>query len=77
MKSMAILKSANLMPMHGQKCGSKARAGCVDLTAAVAPERVMQNLNQAIPKRGFAGLMNFALSGIHGASYAHAPRRYQ
>jgi transglutaminase-like putative cysteine protease len=35
----------------------------VDPTAAVAPERVMQNLNQAIPKRGFAGLMNFALSG--------------
>lgn len=35
----------------------------VDPTAAVAPERVMQNLNQAIPRRGFAGLMNFALSG--------------
>lgn len=35
----------------------------IDPTAAVAPERVMQNLDRAIPKRGFAGLMSFALSG--------------
>ncbi|MFZ6771465.1 transglutaminase TgpA family protein [Undibacterium sp. SXout7W] len=33
----------------------------VDPTAAVAPERVMQNIGTAIPKRGIAGLMQLAL----------------
>ena len=33
----------------------------VDPTAAVAPERVMQNIGTAIPKRGIAGLMQMAL----------------
>ncbi len=35
----------------------------VDPTAAVAPERVMQNLSRALPASGLAGLVNLALQG--------------
>ncbi|MFZ6758220.1 transglutaminase TgpA family protein [Undibacterium sp. Ji50W] len=36
----------------------------VDPTAAVAPERVMQSLNYAVPRRGLAGLVNLGPTGI-------------
>ncbi|MFZ6848173.1 transglutaminaseTgpA domain-containing protein [Undibacterium sp. RuRC25W] len=43
----------------------------VDPTAAVAPERVMQNLARAIPQRGFAGLVGNAFSGISWVNALH------
>lgn len=63
MKSMAILKCGNLTPTHELRSMAGKPGLGPGRSAAVAPERVMQNLNQAIRRRGFAGLMNFALSG--------------
>ena len=43
----------------------------IDQTAAVAPERVTQNLARAIPQKGLAGFMGQAFSGISWVKGLH------